>query len=718
MSIVERLKSLNAPQQQAVRSEARHLLVLAGAGSGKTRVLTHRIAWLLETGLAAPSGILAVTFTNKAAREMKARVEGLLDQSAAPLWIGTFHGLAHRLLRQHWLEADLPREFQIMDSDDQLRLIKRLMAQLGVQNTSVQPRQIQWFINGAKDSGRRARHLAPASDPFETTCQQVYQAYEQACQTAGVVDFAELLLRSYELWRDNEALLKHYRARFRHLLVDEFQDINDIQYAWLRLVLGDSGNLTVVGDDDQSIYGWRGARVETIQQFHTDFPGAELVRLEQNYRSTRTILDAANAVIGRNQGRLGKELWSEGDQGDPIQVYAAFNEQDEARFVAERIRSALDGGESPEEMAILYRSNAQSRVMEEHLMREQIPYRIYGGMRFYERLEIRNALAYLRLIANPHDDPAMERVINVPPRGVGEKSLQMLRQLARDEGSSLWQAVHTALEKRLLRGKANNALSSLVALLAQLSEQREDLSLRELTETILEDTGLLAYHQNEKGERAEARVENLKELTGALEAYKGDDTQDALSEFLSEASLDAGDSQADDHEPAVNLMTLHSAKGLEFDTVYLIGMEENLFPHQMSAQDPDRLEEERRLCYVGITRAERSLVMTHAESRRLYGQENFNPVSRFVREIPDDLRLEVRMNLVMSRPTMATTEASHDSADEPGLPLGARVLHPIFGEGVVLQFEGHGPNATVQVQFEDQGLKNLVYQFAKLEVIA
>ncbi len=714
MSIVERLKSLNTPQQQAVKSDARHLLVLAGAGSGKTRVLTHRIAWLLETGQAAPTGILAVTFTNKAAREMRSRVEDLLAQPVDALWIGTFHGLAHRLLRQHYLEAGLPREFQIMDSDDQLRLIKRLLTELGLKDTSLEPRQLQWYINDHKDEGRRAEHLAPSADPWEQACQQVYAAYQQACERAGVVDFAELLLRAHELWRDNPALLKHYRARFRHLLVDEFQDINTIQYAWLRILLGDSGNLTVVGDDDQSIYGWRGARVETIQQFRDDFPGAELIRLEQNYRSTRTILQAANAVIDHNQGRLGKELWSEGETGEPLQVYTAFNEQDEARYVAEQAEHWIESGHSADEIAVLYRSNAQSRVIEEALMHARLPYRIYGGMRFYERLEIRNALAYLRLVASTQDDPAFERVVNVPPRGIGEKSLEKIRQLAREEGCSLWEAAQQAVEQRLVSGKAYNALGLFFHLISDLRESRQALGLRELAQTMLDMTGLLDYHKSEKGERGQVRVENLQELLGALETYPVAEDQDPLSEFLAEASLNAGDRQADDYEAAISLMTLHSAKGLEFPLVFLVGMEEGLFPHQRSASDPERLEEERRLCYVGITRAERQLFITHAESRRLYGQDNFNPVSRFVREIPAELRDEVRVNLNLSRPGGAALQAP---ADDQAIPLGALVRHPIFGDGVVLNYEGSGPNATVQVNFSDEGVKQLVYQFAKLEII-
>lgn len=721
MSIIDRLHSLNPPQQAAVKADDQHLLVLAGAGSGKTRVLTHRIAWLLETGLAAPTGVVAVTFTNKAAQEMRHRLETLLEQPVRDMWIGTFHGLANRLLRQHHLEARLPREFQILDSDDQLRLIKRTMADLGLLDSTLEPKQVQWFINEQKDEGKRAEHLAPSRDPFVQHSQAVYAAYQQACERAGVVDFAELLLRAFELWRQNPALLSHYQARFRHVLVDEFQDINTIQYAWIRILLGHSGHLTVVGDDDQSIYGWRGAKVETLHQFQTDFPSARLIRLEQNYRSTKTILAAANAVIEQNQGRLGKELWSDGADGEPLQLYAAYNEQDEARFVAEQIEAWTDEGQSADGVAILYRSNAQSRVIEEALLRARIPYRMYGGMRFYERLEIRNAMAYLRLIANPLDDTAMERVINVPPRGVGEKSLEKIRQLAREEGYALWEAARQSVQLKLIGGKAHTALTAFFALMDELRATRQHLELPELMSTLLDMTGLVDYHKQEKGERGQARVENLQELVGALRSFDVAEDLDPLTEFLAQASLDAGEAQADDHESAVTLMTLHSAKGLEFPLVFMVGMEEGLFPHKRCLLDPSQLEEERRLCYVGITRAEQKLILTHAESRRLYGQDNFNRLSRFVREIPAELITEVRLNMQVSRPVSwhGNSELSAGAGAESvaSIQLGAIVRHPIFGEGVVLNFEGLGPNATIAVNFTDEGVKQLVYQFAKLEVI-
>lgn len=716
MSILERLQHLNAPQRDAVQADDQYLLVLAGAGSGKTRVLTHRIAWLLETGLAAPTGVLAVTFTNKAAREMRLRLEDLLAQPVRDMWIGTFHGLAHRLLRQHHLEANLPREFQILDSDDQLRLIKRIMNELGLQDSTIEPKQAQWFINEQKDEGKRVAHLAPPHDAFARQCHAIYGAYQTACDRAGVVDFAELLLRAHELWRHNPALLQHYQTRFRHVLVDEFQDINTIQYAWIRVLLGTTGQLTVVGDDDQSIYGWRGAKAETLQLFQQDYPAARLIRLEQNYRSTKTILAAANAVIEKNQGRLGKELWSSGEEGEPIQLYAAFNEQDEARFVAEQIEDWAESGHSVDDIAILYRSNAQSRVLEEALLRARIPYRIYGGMRFYERLEIRNALAYLRLVNNPLDDTALERVINVPPRGVGERSLEKIRQLAREEGCSLWEAAQRSTTLKLVSGKAFTALQAFFALMDELQQNRQRLALADLLTTVLDMTGLVDYHKQEKGERGQARVENLQELVGALRSFEVDETQDPLAEFLAQASLDAGDAQADEHEAAVTLMTLHSAKGLEFPVVFLVGLEEGLFPHKRCLDDPEQLEEERRLCYVGITRAEQQLYLTHAESRRLYGQDSFNRISRFVREIPPDLLAEVRLNMQVSRPVSWSSNDSLQQQPSP-IQLGALVKHPFFGEGVVLDFSGTGPNATVAVNFADGGVKQLVYQFAKLEVI-
>ena len=718
------LSTLNAAQRQAVAAPLGPNLVLAGAGSGKTRVLVHRIAWLIEVENASPHSILAVTFTNKAAAEMRARIEQLLGHSPMGMWIGTFHGLAHRLLRAHWQEAGLAENFQILDSDDQQRLVKRVIRELGLDEQRWPARQAQWFINAKKDEGLRPQHIQPGGDLFLATQLKIYAAYEAACARAGVIDFAELLLRALDLWRDKPGLLEHYQRRFRHVLVDEFQDTNAVQYAWLRLLAQGGASLMAVGDDDQSIYGWRGARIENIQQFCEDFPAAETIRLEQNYRSTGSILKAANALIANNQGRLGKELWTEGADGEPIGLYAAFNEHDEARYVVESIRQALKDGLAHSEIAILYRSNAQSRVLEEALLRDKIPYRIYGGQRFFERAEIRNAMAYLRVIHTRHNDAALERIINLPVRGIGEKTVETLRQLAREANLSLWGALHQAVGGKLVSGRAASALNAFVELIDGLALKVEQLPLPLMTQVVIEDSGLRAYHGTEKGEKAQARVENLEELVSAARAFEhaGDEgAQSPLAAFLDHASLEAGEQQAGDFEDSVQLMTLHSAKGLEFPLVFLVGMEEGLFPHKMSLEEPGRLEEERRLAYVGITRAMQRLVVTYAETRRLYGSETYNKISRFVREIPPALLREVRLSNSLSRP--AAARPSHGAifagAAVPDTPfaLGQRVRHPLFGEGTILNFEGAGAQARVQVNFESEGSKWLMLGYAKLEAV-
>lgn len=723
------LNDLNDAQREAVSSPPANQLILAGAGSGKTRVLVHRMAWLIQVERQSPYSIMAVTFTNKAAREMRARLEPLLAASGRAvnvrtMWVGTFHGLAHRLLKTHWQEAGLPQNFQILDSDDQLRLIKRVYQRLQLDENRWPHKQAQWFINAQKDEGLRPQHIPDNGDPFQRTMVSIYSAYQEDCQRSGLVDFAELLLRSHELWLQKPQLLAHYQERFPFILVDEFQDTNSIQYAWLRVLAGNSSFVTAVGDDDQSIYGWRGARIEHIQRFTDDFPATQLIRLEQNYRSTGTILRAANAVIANNFGRLGKELWTAGDEGEPISLYAAFNEQDEARFIVERIQEWVKAGNSHSSSAILYRSNAQSRVLEEALLREGIAYRIYGGQRFYERLEIRNALAYMRLISNPHDDAAFERVVNTPTRGIGGKTVDSIRLLAREQGCSLWQAANSLLLNRGLTARAGNAVRGFIDLLERLSSNCAELALDQIAETVLEDTGLLEFHSSEKGEKGQAREENLRELISACRAYDGDDAEEdvpILQQFLDTAALDAGDAQADEFEDAVQLMTLHSAKGLEFPLVFLAGVEENLFPHRMSMEDPDRLEEERRLCYVGITRAMEKLYISYAETRRLYGNETFNAVSRFVKEIPEDLIQEVRLKTSVSRPLSYQRQSAHsdfsDTGVDSGFHLGQRVHHSLFGEGVILHFEGHGPSARVQVNFDQEGSKWLVMQYAKLEAL-
>ncbi|GAA6132378.1 DNA helicase II [Halopseudomonas sabulinigri] len=722
MDISHLLNSLNDAQRQAVTASLGQQLVLAGAGSGKTRVLVHRIAWLVEVEKASPWSILSVTFTNKAAYEMRGRIEQMLGISPQGMWVGTFHGLAHRLLRAHWREAGLAEQFQILDSDDQLRLVKRVIRELALDENQWAPKQAQWWINGQKDEGLRPQHIQTAGDLFLTTMVRIYTAYEQACARAGAVDFAELLLRSLELWRDNQTLREQYQARFKHMLVDEFQDTNAVQYAWLRHLAGKNPSLMVVGDDDQSIYGWRGARIENIQQFQTDYTNAEMIRLEQNYRSTATILKAANALIDNNAGRLGKQLWTDGNEGEPIALYAGFNEQDEARFIVERIEQAVRDGMSRSEIAILYRSNAQSRVLEEALLRSGVPYRIYGGQRFFERAEIKNAMAYLRLIGNRGDDGALERIINLPTRGIGDKTVEALRQHAREQDVSMWQAACDLLDNKGLPGRAANAVQGFMVLIEELAERAEGVPLYSKAQIAIEHSGLLRFHEQEKGEKAQARVENLEELVSAARGFENDMAEedeegDVLLAFLAHASLEAGETQADRFEDSVQLMTLHSAKGLEFPLVFMAGVEEGLFPHKMSLEDPGRLEEERRLAYVGITRAMQQLVITWAETRRLYGSETFNKLSRFVREVPVELIQEVRLGNQVSRPfgPGKTGLFAADASESTGFALGQRVMHSLFGEGVVLNYEGQGAQARIQVNFDDEGSKWLMVAYAKLE---
>ncbi|HDS1747571.1 MULTISPECIES: DNA helicase II [Pseudomonas] len=720
------LNSLNDAQRQAVAATLGRQLVLAGAGSGKTRVLVHRIAWLIQVEQASPHSILSVTFTNKAAAEMRQRIEQLLGINPAGMWVGTFHGLAHRLLRAHWQEARLVQNFQILDSDDQQRLVKRVIRELGLDEQRWPARQAQWFINGQKDEGLRPQHIQPGGDLFLGTMRSIYVAYEQACERAGVIDFSELLLRALDLWRDHPGLLEHYQRRFRHLLVDEFQDTNAVQYAWLRLLAGKGGgSLMAVGDDDQSIYGWRGAKIENIHQYTADFPDAEMIRLEQNYRSTGGILKAANALIANNSGRLGKELWTDLGEGEPLTLYAAYNEHDEARYVVETIESLIKQGNSRSDIAILYRSNAQSRVLEEALLRERIPYRIYGGQRFFERAEIKNAMAYLRLMEGRGNDAALERVINVPPRGIGEKTVEAIREHARHGQLSMWGAMCQLLAAKALKGRAASALGAFIELIESLAGKVADMPLHTMTQTVIEQSGLIIYHQEEKGEKGQARVENLEELVSAARNFETtDDDADLspLSAFLGHASLEAGEAQADEHEDSIQLMTLHSAKGLEFPYVFLVGMEEGLFPHKMSLEEPGRLEEERRLAYVGITRAMRQLFMTYAETRRLYGSETYNKVSRFVREIPPGLVQEVRLSNSVSRPfggaknTSASSLFANANIPQTAFNLGQRVQHSVFGEGVILNFEGSGAQARVQVNFAE-GSKWLMLGYAKLEAI-
>ncbi len=721
------LDSLNKDQREAVAAETGNLLVLAGAGSGKTRVLVHRIAWYLQTHQASPRGVLAVTFTNKAAAEMRGRIEELLGISTAGMWVGTFHGLAHRLLRQHWQEAGLPQTFTIMDSDDQYRLIRRVVRSMELDESRWPPREIQWFINARKEEGLRPGNIEDYGDAIQQQMVHIYAQYEHVCQRSGLVDFSELLLRALDLWRQHPGLLSHYQQRFRHVLVDEFQDTNEIQYTWLRMLTGDQGSLFAVGDDDQSIYSWRGAQVENMQRFVKEFPNSRMLKLEQNYRSTEIILKAANALIANNPSRLGKELWTDGEEGEKIALYTAFNDYEEARFVVERMLQWHQGGRRYDEVAVLYRVSAQSRVFEDVLRQKGVPYRVHGGFRFYERAEIKDTLAYLRLAVFQQDDAAFERIVNTPTRGIGQRSLDELRTRSRGQDISLWQAAQSLINENAMSARALNALRGFVSLIEKIGQSIDGLQLGEVLDSVINLSGLPDHYRKEKGEKSLDRLENLEELVTAATDFKPEETeeeQDPLQAFLAHAALEAGEGQAEAHEDSVQLMTLHAAKGLEYPTVFLVGVEEGLFPHQRSTEDPVQLEEERRLCYVGITRAREFLSITHTESRRMHGSDFYPQPSRFIREIPAELINEIRLGGAMSTPRFERQPAAGRSTINPyadagdGLvKLGQRVSHAKFGEGVVLNMEGQGGNARIQVNFSNAGCKWLVASYANLQAL-
>lgn len=721
MDVSELLDGLNDKQREAVAAPLQNMLVLAGAGSGKTRVLVHRIAWLMQVEHASPYSIFAVTFTNKAAKEMRSRVEATLKASVGGMWIGTFHGLSHRILRAHHKEAKLPESFQILDTDDQVRMIRRLLKAMNIDEKKWPAKQAAWYIGAKKDEGLRPKHIK-AFDPNEQMMLRIYTAYQEACDRAGLVDFAEILLRCYELLRDQPTLLRHYQQRFPHILVDEFQDTNTIQYKWLKLIAGTQNHVMIVGDDDQSIYGWRGARIENIEQFIEDF-NAETIRLEQNYRSTGNILKASNNLIANNAQRMGKELWTDGNQGEKISVYAAYNELDEARFIVGKIKTWLEHGNALQDAAILYRNNAQSRVLEEALLQENIKYRIYGGMRFFERQEIKDALCYLRLVNNRNDDAAFERVINTPARGIGDRTLSLIRDCARSQSLPLWYAAKTLLTDKHLSGRAANAVNSFVELINQIEDNIVEKELDQQTKYTIQTSGLMAMYMAEKGEKGQARVENLEELINATSQYELPDEEEfssPLDGFLAYTALESGESQADEHEDAVQMMTLHSAKGLEFPLVFMAGVEEGMFPSQQSQEESGRLEEERRLCYVGMTRAMVKLYICHAESRRLYGQEKFHSPSRFIRELPEECVEEVRIKTQVTKPKTTgrfSNTISLETFNDTGFSLGQRVTHAKFGDGTVLNYEGTGPQARIQVNFDDVGTKWLVTVYARLKAI-
>ncbi|NKF49251.1 DNA helicase II [Shewanella sp. WXL01] len=729
MDVSSLLDGLNDKQREAVGAPLSNMLVLAGAGSGKTRVLTHRIAWLMQVEQQSPYSILAVTFTNKAAAEMRERVENVVGSNMGRMWIGTFHGLAHRLLRTHYQDANLPQTFQIIDSDDQVRLIKRILKTLNLDEKQYPPRQAAHYINGKKDQGLRPKHIDAGGFPIEQNLLNIYKIYQESCDRAGLVDFAEILLRAHELWLNKPHLLAHYQERFKHILVDEFQDTNAIQYAWIRVLAGNSANVMIVGDDDQSIYGWRGAQIENLHKFLSDFPGAETIRLEQNYRSTANILNASNDLIANNPDRLGKKLWTEDKDGEPISVYCAFNEMDEARFIVGRIIDWQDKGGSLSDCAILYRSNAQSRVLEEAFLHKGLPYRIYGGLRFFERQEIKDAMGYMRLINNRDDDAAFERIVNTPTRGIGDRTVEIIRNTARQHQLTLWQACLRLLEEKVLAGRAANAVRNFMDLIITLKTDTEDMLLYRMTDSVIDRSGLRAMYEAEKGEKAQARIENLNELVTAARSFEMPEELEDMGElnaFLSHAALEAGEGQADEFTDAVQLMTLHSAKGLEFPMVFMSGVEEGIFPSKMALEEGDRLDEERRLCYVGMTRAMQKLYISYAESRRMYGREDYASPSRFIGEIPEKYVEQIRLRAQVSpsisqrfpsqaSPSFGSSLGTSGPANRTGFTIGQKVKHFKFNEGIVTNFEGTGEKARIQVNFFDFGSKWLLVSLAKLE---
>jgi len=718
MDVTPILDSLNEPQRKAVTGPAEPMLVIAGAGSGKTRVLTHRIAWLIDVENISPHNLLAVTFTNKAAKEMRHRIEELLNIPVNNLWIGTFHGIAHRFLRRHAKEAGLEQSFQIIDSDDQLRIIKRLIKSLGLDDDRHNPKEIQYFINKQKDEGLRADQIDNKNDVDLIHMIKLYQQYQDICNQGSLVDFAELLLSTYELFRDNPLLLEKYHSTFKHLLVDEFQDTNSIQYALLRLLTGVKSTLFAVGDEDQSIYRWRGAKVEHIAQFQKDFPATKIITLEQNYRSTANILKAANAIITKNEDRIPKELWTDGEQGELIKIYAAFNERDEANFIVNRISDWEKQGNKRTEVAIIYRSNAQSRALEEALISASMPYRIYGGLRFFERSEIKDALAYLRLVSHKNDDASFERIINKPTRGIGAKALDNIRKCAKDNNLSLWKAA-CFLAKNDPTGTKYNKINHFISLINRMDRETESLEIHDKIDHLINLSELIDLYQKEKGERGLTRIENLEELVTAAKSFDVDHEDDMtmLDAFLAHAALESGEEQAGAWEDCVQLMTMHSAKGLEFPLVFMCGMEDGLFPHQRNILDSKTLQEERRLCYVGITRAEQTLYLTFAEQRRLHGQDNHAPPSRFMAEIPSELKDEIRQKAT-GHYQSHIHQTKKTPASEAKLPvqLGQRAHHKKFGPGIILAYEGQGVHARVQVNFENVGTKWLVLSYANLEL--
>ncbi|KEY91241.1 DNA helicase II [Candidatus Photodesmus blepharus] len=711
--------ALNNRQREAVMAPLKNLLVLAGAGSGKTRVLVYRIAWLISVEQVSPFSIMSVTFTNKAAIEIRNRVEKLMMGSDSGMWSGTFHGICHRLLRAHCLEANLSEDFQVIDTDDQIRLLRRLIKIQNLDEKKISAEQSAYWINCKKDEGLRPQHIDAYYNPMIRIHLQIYKIYQEACDRANLVDFAEILLRAHELLRNRKDIREHYQSLFKYILVDEFQDTNNIQYAWLRMISGLKCHVMVVGDDDQSIYGWRGAKVENIEKFIFDFPNASTICLEQNYRSTKIILEAANTLISNNVGRMNKELWTNSEKGERISIYSAYNELDEANFIIRKIkewnkvRSSLLN-----DIAVLYRNNSQSRVLEEALVRAGIPYRIYGGTRFFERKEIKDVLSYLRLILNRNDDAAFERIVNIPMRGLGNKTLEVIRFAAQDRNATMWQTSIALLDEKILSKRAAECLSCFIELINTMEKDTIGMPLHERTDYVIKHSGLFAMYEKERSEKSQVRIDNLEELVTATRQFKKPkevEGMESMTAFLTHSAFESSGNQVVGSKEVVQLMTLHSAKGLEFSLVFMVGVEEGIFPSPMSAKKESSLEEERRLCYVGMTRAMEKLYMTYATTRRLYGQDKYRNRSRFIHELPQICLEEVSIQIQANNFSICNQNFVQERSNEIGFCLGTQVIHPNFGQGTIINSEGHGQRSRVQVDFNSEGVKWLVTAYAKLK---
>jgi len=716
MSLDYNLNNLNEAQRDAVCNLSKNCLVIAGAGSGKTRVLIQRILWLIEDNDYSPFSILAVTFTNKAAREIKTRLSENIDNNIDSMWVGTFHGICYRILRANYEKASLVKNFQIIDSDDQVRIIKRIMKDNEIDNSQIIPKQVAWYINKKKDQSIRS-NKTKNDDFINIQYNKIYKIYEEYCNNSGLVDFGEIILRTLELLKNNDEIRAYYHRLFKSILIDEFQDTNTIQYDLIKILTSTETSIFAVGDDDQSIYGWRGAKVENIKKLQKDFKNTNVFRLEQNYRSSGNILNAANSIIINNNSRMGKNLWTEDKSGDLIKIFSASDEIDEAAFVVETIEQHISENYKRSEVAILYRSNAQSRIFEEKFVSKGIPYKIYGGFRFFERAEIKDVIAYMRLATSNDDDNSFERIVNTPPRGIGEKTKNLLREFSKEKEISLFKSIPLALEESILSKKAGESLSKFCNLINIISSILEKDDLPHQINEIIKVSNIKSIYEKNKTEQSRSKLENLDELISAAQEFINtdlDQNETIIDAFLTHTSLESGEGQGNEWDECIQLMTLHSSKGLEFPIVFLVGLEENLFPSRMSIEE-DNLEEERRLCYVGITRARKKLYISHAQMRRQYGTENYCMPSRFLNEIPEEVIEEIGYNpkkIFKKENSMVYKNIRNENSI-----MGKRVLHKKFGEGVVISTEGSDSNTRVQVSFDNSGCKWLILAIANLEII-